>query len=688
MAGLCYTRAEMRIPHINQLKFSSKTIPLVLIVLTVLGYGLMLPQTGFYWDDWPFAWISHFTGPASFIGAFLRVRPFLGPIFYITTSILPESPLAWQIFALIVRFTLGLSAWWTFKNLWPDRPRQALLTTLLFLVYPGYSQHWVAFTHINQEIIPLLFYLLSFGVTGLALHSPERSNFYTLVAVLLTILGVFPTEYLLGMEPVRFLLIFFITGAKFDNIPTHFFRTLKRWIPYLIIWLGNAAWLFWFYRSGLYVNYSVKIKAQRSLIIIAQDLISKMLDALYKAGIYAWGQVLALTAKTISAPSTWLTIGLMLLTGCLLFLYLSRLSLSQSDSSTRTWALQAMLIGTAGIALGRIPSWAAGLPLTLQSSYDRFNISMMLGASLLAAGLIELAFGHNRWRIPVISLIVALGVGQQFYNANIFRRDWARQQEIYWQFAWRIPAIQPGTILMTDQVEVDYETDYSLTAAINWIYAPDFTLPYIPYLVLNTDKRLGTSRLTEMAPGIPVDFAFRPARFSGTTSQVIGFYAPPTGCLRILDSVYGNQSLYEKISERAAAIVPLSDPALILVNADQPLMPVAVFGNEPAHTWCYYYTKAELARQRGDWQSVADLGAQAKQSGYWSADPVEWLPFIEAYARVGQLELSKTLTFQAKQTQPTLQKGLCTLWTRLVNDQQDNIANFAKTIQSKLKCIP
>src|SRR5688572_19088900 len=145
--------------------------PIILFfLLTVLGYGLLLPYTGFYWDDWPFAWIAKFLDPAEFIPAFAPFRPFLGPIFYITTSLIPPLPLYWQIFALIVRFLMGIATWWTFKQIWPERPHLALTVSLLLLVFPGYSQHWVAYTHINQELIPFLFYTLSFGFTFKALR--------------------------------------------------------------------------------------------------------------------------------------------------------------------------------------------------------------------------------------------------------------------------------------------------------------------------------------------------------------------------------------------------------------------------------------------------------------------------------------------------------------------------------------
>jgi hypothetical protein len=90
--------------------FSERSIPLLFLIVTIVSYGLLLPFTGFYWDDWPFAWIARFLGPQEFLPAFAGVRPFLGPIFFVTTSLIPPVPIYWQIFALIIRFLSALSA--------------------------------------------------------------------------------------------------------------------------------------------------------------------------------------------------------------------------------------------------------------------------------------------------------------------------------------------------------------------------------------------------------------------------------------------------------------------------------------------------------------------------------------------------------------------------------------------------
>ncbi|MCG2786066.1 MAG: hypothetical protein L6461_13265 [Anaerolineae bacterium] len=722
-------------------RFSSKSIPFAFAVLVVLAYGLLVTRTGFYWDDWPFAWGAHFAGPESFLRSFLRVRPFLGPIFWLTTGLLPETPLAWQVFALVIRFSLTLSVWWALRNIWPDRPRQTLVAALVFLVYPGYSQHWVAFTHINQELIPLFFYILSFGATGWAFHDPARSRPRTVIALLLLTLGVFPTEYFVTLEPLRFLFLFAMLGAH-PFLP-RVWQALKLWVPYIAVWLLNAAWLFFYYRSGLYANYDLEVigDVQASALDLLTGFFHASAEAVIKAGFVAYAQILSLVMDAFPTPSALLTLALIAVTFALLTFYLAHLStftesvssaspirlpasksapesayirdsatksvpdsvspirlpVSKSipesayvrdsaiqsvpksvfvrDSATKSVAqsVDFILIGLLGILLGRIPSWAAGLPLTLQSSFDRFNVSMMLAASLLAAGMIELIVRNARWRLIFVSLLVALGVGQQFYNANIFRRDWERQRDIYWQLAWRIPALQPGTVLFTDTLEIDYETDYSLTAPINWLYAPDLDSLQLPYLVFGVDMR--PDRLA-LDPNTPIEFPFRPAHFSGNTSQSVAFLAPLRGCLRILSP--GDQDAYQNLSERMQQAIALSNPNLISATTESdPFLRfsgsksalASVFGPEPAHDWCYHYAKAELARQHADWDEIARLEALAAHLGLTPADPLEWIPFIEAGVWRGEFDLAVLRTHQVVAERPFLRKTLCAAWNRAGQQQ-------------------
>lgn len=633
------------------IRFTEKSVPLLFAIITVAGYGLLLPLTGFHWDDWPFAWIAKFLGPSEFNPAFAPFRPFLGPIFFFTASLIPPVPLYWQIFALVIRLLLGLSAWWMFNQIWPGQKSLALSAALFMLVFPGYSQHWVAYTHINQELIPFIFYLLSFGYTFKALRA-EKPLPHIVIALLLQLCGIFPTEYFFGVEGIRalFLLSFFQ-----GSLANRFKKAIRYWWPHFLIWILNAGWLIYYYKFGPYNSYEVT--ASQTLTLSSFLLAS--VDSIWKAGFYAWIQILPLTFSTLPAPASLLTLGLAAVSFAFLTYYFSRFPRLTEGTQH---ALPLVLTGCIGILLGRIPSLAAGLPLTLQSSYDRFMVSMMIGGTLLILGLIEFLFGKSKFKIYVVALIISLGIGQQFFNANIFRRDWGKQREIYWQLAWRVPALEPGTVLLTHEMPVDYETDISFTAPINWMYAPDFKRADLPFLMLYTEKRLGGSTLPSLEPGTEISFPYRTVNFHGNTSQAIVIYMPRNGCLRVLDPARGDAAIYDKQSRFLVDAIPLSNVNLIH-ETDTPAQPD--FIAEPPHDWCYYFAKAELARQMGDLERVVALQKEAASLGYSPEDPNEWLTFIEASALTGNLADAEKMSTRAFEEDPRTDKGLCIVWKRV-----------------------
>jgi hypothetical protein len=652
----------MKFPRLNE--------PTLLLIITIHAYGLLIPFTGFYWDDWPFAWIAHFLGPAEFNPAFAPFRPFLGPIFQLTTSLLPSNPLLWQTFGVLVRFITGLSAWFALNGIWPSSKRETLTTSLLFLVFPGYSQQWVAFTHINQELIPLIFYLLSFGLTARALRDPRRFLPLTLAALALHVCGVFPTEYFFGLEVFRFFFVWVIISERVTGFRPRLIETFKRWWPYLLVWVVNAAWLVYYYKFGPYNSYAITAGEETaSAVATLTSLASAMAEAIYKAGILSWVQVFGHLAETFPGASSIIAILLIIATFIGLQWAVDRYTRTQVNVERLTFnvqrSTQLLLIGLLIITTGRLPSWAAGLPLTLQSCYDRFMVSMMLGAALFVAGLLGL-IRHERARAVSASLLISLAIGQQFLNANIFRRDWEGQRAIYWQFAWRIPALQPGTIIFTQQMPLDYETDLSMTAPLNWIYAPDFARgDALPYALLYTEQRLGGGLLPDLEADTVIKIPYRTVTFSGYPAHSITIYVPENGCLRVLDPIYANEQVYSKQSRWLTMTIPLSDPSRILADAPAPQMPESLFGKEPQHGWCYFYEKAELARQRGDWAAVAALGEEATLLGYAAPDAFEWLPFIEAYARTGSLDEAARLSRLALETDSRVRKGVCQVWGRV-----------------------
>jgi hypothetical protein len=304
------------------------------------------------------------------------------------------------------------------------------------------------------------------------------------------------------------------------------------------------------------------------------------------------------------------------------------------------------------------------------------------------AGLLALIFGKNRLELYAIAFIIALGVGQQFYTANDFRRDWTRQQEIFWQLAWRIPALEPGTVILTHELPLHYETDMGLTAPLNWIYAPEYEGGDLPYALLYTRTRLGGSSLPTLEPGQSINFEYRTVDFKGSTSQALTVIAASNACLHVLDSVYAGGDTYERQPRFLRDAIPLSDPSLILVEAPSPDLPVSLFGKEPPHEWCFYFEKAELARQTGDWQKVVALGDEARAQGFVPGDALEWLPFIEGYVITGQYQIAREISILAYKDDSRPRKGLCHTWERIQSEGrvQAEVESLSSEMLEKFEC--
>jgi hypothetical protein len=127
-------------------------------------------------------------------------------------------------------------------------------------------------------------------------------------------------------------------------------------------------------------------------------------------------------------------------------------------------------------------------------------------------------------------------------------------------------------------------------------------------------------------------------------------------CLHVVDG--GRPEFPPEEEARIQAIAPYSRTDLILTEAVPVQPPKSVFGQEPKHDWCYYYQKIDLARQTGDWAAAVKLADEALKLGYFAADRSEWMPLIETYVNVGELDKARELAQKIRAEKP-LRVTLC-----------------------------
>ena len=190
---------------------------------------------------------------------------------------------------------------------------------------------------------------------------------------------------------------------------------------------------------------------------------------------------------------------------------------------------------------------------------------------------------------------------------------------------------------------------------------------------------------------LPIRQSYRSATFSSTTSQsVVIFYSPP-GCLKVINPAYNaNLPIYPDTLKKAFAI---SHPNQILQNADVNAIPPAqIFGSEPERTWCYFYQKADLARQYANWAGIYAIGEEVFSLKYYPEEFSELYPFIEGYAKTDNwpraLELIKDVNVLGSHN---LTEHTCQLMNRLYAEippqESDTRAEFENVWFEKLHCL-
>ena len=302
----------------------------------------------------------------------------------------------------------------------------------------------------------------------------------------------------------------------------------------------------------------------------------------------------------------------------------------------------------------------------------------MLGVSLIIGVLVFMLPRRYEW--VLLAALVGFAVGRQFLWSNDFRRDWEAQTEMFWQMTWRAPGLEPDTIVMMNE-ELKYYADNSLGASLNLIYAPDNHSSHVDYVLFYPTNRLGSS-LVDLRPDIPVTYDYLAAQFEGNTSQMVAFYYAPPRCLRLLDPEIDpeNRFIPDDSLMRDAARLSNTEQILSVTVARMPEM----YGNEPAHNWCYYFERADLARQMGDWKKVTELGDIGFNLDDYPNDPLERFVFIEGYAHVG--EWDKALQYAQvsyKVSKKVVRPLLCRLWDRIDREVPDSNAKNTAVQEAK-----
>ncbi len=637
-------------------------------ILGILGTsffarGLLIPWLGFYWDDLPTLWAMHAYGQAVTWQFFRSDRPFLPWIYQLTAPLAGESPVRWQVLGLLAWFLAGVSVWWLMVGLWPSQRRLALLSALLFVVYPGFLQGPISLIYSHFLFLSALFFF-SFSGSVRAIKGGPRSQAWFAAALGTQALALFSFEYLVGLELLRPALIGLVLRQEGLRGRRWAVRTIRTWLPHLAILSVYLVWRAITPRFPTYEPALLTMLAQQPGAAL-QALAARIASDLLLATGGAWFEAASPPALSSIGKTGLLAMSASLLGAALVTVWaLLRqrpIDLGRPSRVARTDLAAAAGLGAWALLIAGIPVWIPMLPLQLNFSWDRMTLPFILGASVLATSLLVMVFGRWRASVALFAAVVALGAAHQTGNAVSYLHEWRDLRAFLAQLTTRAPGLEPGTTLITNDIPLTYYSDNSLTAAINWAYAPDLDSANVPYMLYYVAVRLGLG-LPALEPGLPITQHYRPGSFQGSTSNTLAVYYEPPGCLQILD-VRLHDSMPGLPADLSRA-VPLSDLGLIDPSPEIPAR--SPFAEAIETNWCIYFERADLARQQLNWSEVAAIGDLALLLEDRPNNVSEYLPFVEAYGHMDRWQDALHWTSVAMQRNSEVRRMACNTWNRLI----------------------
>ncbi len=679
---------------------SGRWTPLVLLGMALLAYGLWWGQVGFYWDDLPMSWIRYELGQEASRLYFSTNRPVWGELYQFSGRVLPHQPLPWQIFALFWRWLGAVVFWDLMRRLWPDQERSAFLAAALFLLYPGHTLQWVAFLSSHMFIV-LFFFLASQWMMVRSFLARRWTVLWTVGALVFSAANLWMMEYYFTLEWIRPFLIgsFLIWRRLQDDRSLRLSRLVveigRRWWPYLMVWLANGLYRQFVFNNTVYQNVlftHLRLDPWGTLLWIVRHVTNDVILVTFGA----WRQVLRWPRPELDGwRVTVLFWGVVTVIAILVYLSLP------VYAARRRKALGIIGLGLLAVVLGSGPYLLTGLEVSLAFPAHRFTLSFMMGAALIMAGIIEGLPARLR---TVIALgLIALSAGRHVWWGSDYAREWTLFRNLFWQMTWRAPGLIPHTtVLLNDRALLspsatgvlppvnarvfNYYADNSLSAALNWVYDPEARRDRIRYVLFYPKSRLGGS-LPALDRGLPVRFDYIAGTFQGNTSQIVAFYYAPPGCVRVLDPEIDSVNRFipdETLMRQAAQLSSWE-----WITPWGSARPPEVLGPEPKRGWCYYFERADLARQEGDWGEVVRLAEVAFQLNDHPNDPTERFVFIEGYAHVGDWERAQDLSIEAwRVSKEYMTPMLCRLWARIAAQTPSDEAQrkAVAAMQARLGC--
>lgn len=642
-------------------------VALLIFAIALVAFGVKTLGLGFFHDDWHHLYYSYnygLTGLMQFL--FYDSRPLAYIVYWPLFSLIGYSAFDWHLLVLILRLLAVLTLFGCLNVVWPTQKKSNGLVAALFLVYPvfqaqpnsvSYALHWVGYL---AFLLSLLFMLLAVG-------KPKYRLLFIALSLILEVFHLLMLEYFAGIELARPFLLWFL----FKDIPNkeRFRKVILIWLPYLVIlgaytvFRASFSELLGYDRNSPVILFGFFSTPLQSLVFLVQSFLQDFANVLLKV----WNSAYDPSTLDLSLFTNVWVWGLAVLVGFFSWLIFSLVpDPSTLENEKVKWGKDLLVVGLIFVALGLLPTWLSGRSFSrLNEAFnDRLALPSMFGASMVWVGIVYYLIRKPKHGIILICVLIGLAVGQQLRTNTQYAQAWKKQQQFYWQLFWRAPYIEPGTAFISPGEFLPLMGIHPTSYAINLIYPANPSAVEFNYAFFESDRILNDS--LEIPKGGLSDLRFNTSFESPGTDSITLFFLPERNqCLWILRP---EDSGIPNLPKLAYATLPISDLDRIQEEPINDQYPSSdLFGPEPEHTWCFFYEKADLARQYQNWESVINLWDEAQEKSFAPRSAVEYVPFIEGFAETGNWERAADLTIASSSNDDAVNPALCDIWATLLS---------------------
>lgn len=623
-----------------------------LIILTALTFGVpvLLGWYGFFGDDWIYVYNNHLLGPGSFAEFVRWDRPYSAWIYTLTGALFGESVLPYHLLLLAQRIIAVLFFHATLQILLPRARRAVFAASLLFALYPGFNQQPVAvqfilhFASMDFSLISIYLMLrMQQAAQKDSLSAGKRATI-TVFSALLAAFGLFSCEYFTGWEFVRPFLLFFaiLTSNRSGDfsIMSAIINTVKRWFPYL---LSVTAFLVWRVLIFSFQTYQPKLldSIRAEPVSGLRTLLTRVLSDLAVVTVETYRNTLKRPGGNVRSAVFAAAI---FISFALIAWLLSRSKdepawheKNEKESTVPAWlrneSVILITIGAVALIVAGVPFWMTLLPIETSFPWDRSTLPFAFGVALLFTGLVSLAFKPTFTPI-VFATLISLSVGSHVRNAFVYHDETVKLNDYFWQLAWRVPGLEPGTVVVSADIPLDRTSDNDLSPILNWQYAPELRGYTYAYKYFDLHLRY-EEFFANSGAGEPIEHTYRSHQFFGNTDQLLAITYKKGGCLWTLGDA---EKTFPGLNGDLAAMIPRSNLNVIRLTPETVAAPPTAIGPEPEHGYCYAFQQLRKAQQVGDRGAMASIVADIRERDLKPEDPFDYIPVVTALSSLGETD--------------------------------------------------